>query len=173
MKFGFFYIDENYINYLKQYDNKIPNYSYLKHDKFYCGVVLQINKRNYYAPISHFKIKQRTNFPIYNQKNIISTVRLCFMFPIPNNQNILNGINFSIVRATDPKYANLLQQEYSYCVNHLKDLENQAYKVYKIGTTKTHPLNYTCCDFKLLESICNNYDPKTIYQPNNTVLVAS
>ena len=167
MSFGFFTVDDNYINFLKQYDDKIPNNSYSTHNKFVCGIVLQINGNDYYAPISHFNKKQRTNFPIYNQNKIISTIRLCFMFPVPNNQNVLNKLHFSAIKNVDPNYANLLQQEYSYCVNHMIDLKNQSYKVYKIGITKTHPLNYTCCDFRKLEPICNYYDPANLYNPKD------
>lgn len=49
----FYDIDENYVKYLQTLDDQVPNIHYSTNNKFVCGVVLNINKVNYYAPISH------------------------------------------------------------------------------------------------------------------------
>lgn len=160
---AFYEIDNNYINFLKLYDSQIPNIAYSSNNKFVCGIVLKINGCQYYAPVSHFNRKQRTNFPIYNNGHIISTIRLCFMFPIPSDQTILKKIDFNLLKIKDSKYAQLVQYEYFYCKKNLNELLAQAQNVYKIGTNKNHILNKTCCDFTYLESIYNNYNPTIDY----------
>ena len=96
----FYDIDKNYINYLKTIDNKIPNIECSINNKFVCGIVLNINNINYYAPISSRKEIQRTNFPIYNKHNdIIATIRFCFMFPAI--ASLLVEKNFKLIDGTD------------------------------------------------------------------------
>lgn len=161
--FGFYLVDNNYIQYLKQYDRQIPDVLYINNNKFVCGTVLNINGHDYYAPVSHFSKKQRTSFAIIQKGEIISSVRLCFMFPLPKGMDVLQKLDFNLIAQTDLNYANLLRYEYSYCLRNMNQLMNQANKVYKIGTNKKHVFNYTCCDFLKLESICDNYDPSTNY----------
>ena len=159
----FYDVDKNYINFLRGIDRQIPNLSYEPHDKFVCGIVLEVNGINYYAPISHFNTPQKTNIPIYDKDKVISTVRFCFMFPAPSE--VLKEKNFKAISTTDEKYANLLNTEYEYCKNHMDDLQKRAKSVYKIGCNKNHYLNHTCCDFKKLESEYSKYDATITYQP--------
>lgn len=78
----FYRINSDYLSFLKQYDSQVPNIQYEKHDKFFCGTVLSIDGINYFAPISSFKIPQRTNFIILDKQKSLSSVRLCFMIPV-------------------------------------------------------------------------------------------
>ena len=80
----------------------------------------------------------------------ISTIRFSFM--IPAFDEVLTRKNFKDIAKTNPSYAALLYAEYSYCSTHLKDIQAKASSVYRIGCNKNHRLNYTCCDFKKLES---------------------
>ena len=58
MKLKFYEIDSEYIKYLRENgDNKIPEIDYNKHKKFFCGIVLTINKFNYFAPVSSYNKK--------------------------------------------------------------------------------------------------------------------
>ncbi len=152
----FYDVDLKYIAYLKSYDKQIPNINYKVNNKFLCGVVLDMNGIQYYAPISSNTTIQRTNTPIYDNKgNILSTIKLCFMFPALNK--VINLKDFAIIRLTDNKYADLLEKEYEYCKANENIILDKAKKIYKVGCNKEHFLNYTCCDFKLLESIYDKY----------------
>ena len=113
----FYDVDKNYINFLRSIDDQIPDFDYLTHDKFVCGVVLEINGVNYFAPISHFNIQQKTNFIIRDNGRAISSIRFCFMFPAP--WDVLVEKNFANISLTDQNYANLylllhLQSIFSY-----------------------------------------------------------
>ena len=146
----FYDIDKEYINYLKTFDKQVPNIAYSSNNKFVCGIVLEVNNIKYYAPISHKTDKQQTNLQIFDNGKPISTIKFSFMIPAYNE--VLKVKNFKEIAKSDPNYAALLQAEYSYCSSHIKDIQNKALSVYKIGCNKNHRLNYTCCNFKLLEN---------------------
>lgn len=145
----FYDIDKEYINYLKTFDKQVPNITYSSNNKFVCGIVLEVNGIKYYAPISHKTDKQQTNLQIFDNGRPISTIKFSFM--IPAYSEVLKLKNFKEIAKSDPNYAALLQAEYSYCSSHITDIKNKALSVYRIGCNKNHRLNYTCCNFKLLE----------------------
>ena len=147
----FYYIDTEYIKYLQQMEPRVPNIQYSEHDKFVCGIVLKIHDMEYYAPISHFKKKLRTNILITDKGNPIASIRFSFMFPVP--QAVLTEMDFSEIAKTDRSYADLLSKEYLFCNTHEDKIHKKALEVYKIGTNRNHPLNRCCCDFKKLEKI--------------------
>jgi len=152
-KLKFYEIEGKYIKYLKTFDNQVPNINYQSYNKFLCGIVLKINNNNYYAPVSSFSKQQQTNFIIKNENGKpISSIRLSFMIPVIDR--VLHIKDFS---KEDYKYQRLLIQELKYCNDNIKKILNKANKVYKIGTNLKHPLNKTCCNFKLLEEKCLQY----------------
>ena len=146
----FYDVDLAYIDYLKQIDPKIPNISYDRNNKFVCGVVFELNGIQYFAPISHNPTIYRTSFGIYDADQVISTVRLCFMFPA--FPQVLSEKNFSMIRTTDPNYADLLEKEWRYCMAKESALKKKAASVYKMGCNRDHPMFQHCCDFKKLEA---------------------
>lgn len=146
----FYDINEDYINFLKTVDKQVPDINYHKNNKFVCGVVLEINGINYYAPISHMTEKQQTNLQIIDNNKPIATIRFSFM--IPAVEAALIKKDFSEIAKKDSKYADLLDAEYNFCKTHQKEIYEKALAVYKIGCNKSHRLNFTCCDFLKLES---------------------
>lgn len=153
---NFYNIDQKYISYLQNIDNKVPNIGYGLHDKFVCGIVLNINGCDYYAPISSNKTVFRTSFPIKNQGKVISTIRFSFMFPAI--QSALTMINFKQIAATDKNYASLLQTEWRYCIANQDKIMQKAKKIYAIGTNPRHIFNNVCCDFLKLEQAAIKYN---------------
>ena len=59
MDVKFYYVNANYIEFLKKYEynirnfNSVPNVEYANNNKFFYGTVLKKNGINYYVPISH------------------------------------------------------------------------------------------------------------------------
>ena len=152
---AFYDVDSEYVDFLKTIDSKVPNIKYDGNNKFVCGIVFKINNIEYYAPVSHMKIQQRTNMLIYKDEEPISSIRFSFMFPAFSD--VLKMKDFSEIAKENPQYANLLYTEYKYCITHEREIIKNAQKVYKIGCNKNHTLNYTCCDFKKLETEYVNY----------------
>ena len=87
-----------------------------------------------------------TNFLIYDKGRVISSIRFSFM--IPAFPEVLTLKDFSKQPQT---YRDLLNAEIKYCNQKVDKIYKKAKQVYKIGTNRSHPLSYTCCDFKLLE----------------------
>jgi len=146
-KLKFYEISGTYIDYLKQFESKLPIINYDNHDKFVCGVVLNIKNINYYAPVSSFNKQQKTNFLILNeQSRAISSIRFSFMFPAPIN--VLKVKDFNKEPYT---YKRLLLAELAYCNKNIEKILSKAKQVHKIGMTINHPLAINCCNFKILE----------------------
>ena len=61
MKNAFYYVDEKYIEYLKETEinarnyTTVPNVKYANSEKFVYGTVMKINGLNYFAPVSSYK----------------------------------------------------------------------------------------------------------------------
>ena len=147
-KLAFYDVNPNYADYLKQFDNRIPNFNYSQNNKFVCGIVLSINGFDYYAPISSNKQIFKTSFPIYDGNNIISTIRFSFMFPIPDGCCTQKDFR----KIEDYRYRRLLNKEVLYCNQHLNQILKKAAFIYDRTVNKKDPvLTNNCCDFKLLE----------------------
>lgn len=150
----FFYdVDNEYINYLKQFDEKIPNLNYDKNNKFVCGIVLSINNCDYYAPISSNKNIFKTSFPIFDKDKVVSTIRFSFMFPIPKNCCSIKDF-----KKEDILYRRLLHKELVYCRKHINQINKKAIFVYDSVVNRHKPnMMKNCCDFKLLEQAYLEY----------------
>lgn len=154
-KLAFYDVDIDYINYLKRYEPKIPNILYSGNDKFVCGVVLRFDDINYFAPVSSFKKQQKTNILIKDAKGkILSSIRFSFMFPVPAGQ--LKMKDFS---KEEEKYRFLLQSELKFCNKNIELIRHKAMYVYKRRVSgHDEMININCCDFKLLEKKCREYE---------------
>lgn len=146
----FYDVDPAYADYLRQFDKRIPNITYEVNNKFVCGVMLCVAGHNYFAPISSNKTKQKTSMLIRDRDgSVLSSIKFGFMFPAPNSA--ISMKDFSVVRKTDPSYANLLEKEYRFCRKNEHAILIRAGKVYDIGCNPNHVLHKYCCDFRLLE----------------------
>ena len=152
----FYYVDQLYADFLRTYDPKVPALSYEAHDKFFCGVVLKVNEKKYYAPISHDTNRQQTSLLIYDKGRVISSIKFAFMIPVPDN--VLNLLDFNTIAQTDLNYANLLRAEYLFCSRHEQIILKKATSVYRIGCNKKHRLNPMCCQFSDLEAHVEEYN---------------
>lgn len=152
-----YYIDDNYINYLRQFDSKV--YYNKNHTRPYVGVVYIFNGYYYFAPLSSpkpkhlkmnpnavdiFKIKNGV-YGIVNINNMIPTPKECLTEAIPNT--------------TDIKYKNLLQNQSTFLNNHKSELlikVNQFQSRYLKKHLSKNILD-RCCDYSLLEKKCQEY----------------
>lgn len=156
----FYYINKEYLNYLNKIDNKVPkvDLKHYKHEKYYIGVVLNINDNNYFAPISSNKNAYPTSFLIKNSDNqIISSIRLNYMIPV--DFNTVNKLNLNKFKKEDIKYYNLLKQERKKCLLGQEKIKKIALKSYNIATKKNKiKFNENIyCDYKKLEKACDIY----------------
>ena len=155
---NFFEIEAAYITYLLNIDKRVPRVDYSaggSHDRFLCGIVLSVNEHDYFAPISSFKVPQRTNIIIKDDNGkSVASVRFSFMIPVPPGVVSLKRI----VDEASPQYRILLNMELRFCRRNAHAIYSRARFVYDAVTVKKDPLMLKiCCDFKALETACAEY----------------
>lgn len=170
----FYTVPYDYIQFLQESEkavrgfSRVPNLDYgaNRNQKFVCGVVLNINDINYFAPITSYKTKMPDNFLIFNDKKnkVLSSLRFNYMFPIP--KGIEKPYVFSSI--ADKKYRFLVTQEYQYCVSNQDEIRRLAHRTYKrVLLGKDKGLVHNSCAFTLLEQKCTEYT-KDKSQAHNT-----
>ena len=151
----FYNIDNKYINYLYQFDNKVPYNKNLKRP--YIGIVIEINKIKYFAPLfspkkSHTKYSDNpTYIKIGTQYGIIR-----FNNMIPVVDRALKYIEFNNIK--DEKYRNLLLAQNNFIQKNTNIIRKKAQKLYKfvVIDRKEFFVNLSC-NFKLLEEKSKKY----------------
>ena len=164
-KLNFYIIDDNYIDYLSQFDKHI---AYNKNQKRpYIGVVIVVEKHYYFAPLFSPKQKHKsyknnlTFFKIVNlkTKKDLGIIRFSDMIPVPQECVYLLDL-----KSKSYGYKRLLSEQYSYInmTENKKKIYNKSEKLYDIVTkpSKSKMSKFykkLSCDFKLLESKCIKY----------------
>ena len=157
-RLDFYQINADYIDYLLKFDSRVPKIDYSEantHEKFLCGIVLNVHGHDYFAPISSFKTPQRTNIIIKdaNGKDI-SSIRFSFMIPVPPGVVSIKRIN----EEASSKYRVLLNMELQFCRKNAKRIYSKAKFVYESVAIKKDPLMVkNCCNFTVLEKACTEY----------------
>ena len=79
----FYDVDPEYAEYLRKFDNKIPNIVYDNNRKFVCGITLTVDNCNFFAPISSNTKPQKTCLLISDTTgHVLSSLVLCSLFQI-------------------------------------------------------------------------------------------
>ena len=163
-------IDNSYLNYLRTYDTKvIKNHGI---DRPYVGILLNIITRGqiieYFAPLSspkhkHLKMKNTIDF-IKIDNGQLGAINLNNMIPLVSNYYSLIDIN----KVTPPSYKNLLIDQITWIrgnqntiITRAKNLHNKM--IADVSTLNTYEIKVKsrCCDFLLLEGICDKYNNQT------------
>lgn len=157
-KLNFYEVDDEYIEYLSLYDEKIMN-AKIRERKFkrkYIGILFEIiNNVLYIAPLSsykekHKKMKERIDFIKIGDMSVIN---LNNMFPV----NKMNIQRVEIEKEKDENYKQLLRNEYNLCIPKFRKIIKNANALYKQVTIYNMLIKERCCDFKFLESISIKY----------------
>ena len=141
MKLQFYYIKPEYLNFIRQFDEKIP----IK-NRPYLGVGLKNKNYIYLAPLFSPREKHKnyymngTFFRIYDYyNNYIGLIRFSNMIPVP--KHFIQKINFD--------YSNKLYQEYFYISKHQNQILNKAKYTYN----NYNKFKSICVDFNKIENI--------------------
>lgn len=156
-KIKIYFIDNNYIDYLRKFDKKV---AYNKNpNRPYVGIVYTYNNFNYFAPLSSPKPKhlsmQKNAIDIFKIKDgELGIVNFNNMIPCP-----IEVLNEAIPTITDEKYKKLLENQLTF-INLKK--EKLLKKVFSFQSRYRNNLLHKniidrCCDFILLEEMCNKY----------------
>lgn len=181
-------VNENYLDYLRKYEQRIPytNYGQDKYKPFF-GILFEKDEFYYITQISHAqnrhsKMKQQPDFfKIYDpdsEKRLIAVVNLNYMFPIPKKEvTDFEKSKIDTYRTfkdddEKSKYINLLDKELK-SINEL-DLSNSAKKLYdKKYAYPDASISKRCIDFKMLEDHARTWlnDDNHTNQSDNQELI--
>ncbi len=156
-------IDDNYVNFLKKRDSKVPdNYS---GKRAYVGILISINGRDYFAPLTSDKQKKYLGskkekfhiIPLISGTNYYGALLLNNMIPV--DKSLAKNLNYKTIQ--DQFYANLISNQIN-LINSMKaDIVKNANKVYRnVCVNKNSFYISISCDFANLELILNEYMAK-------------
>lgn len=163
MKLNLYSVSDKYIQYLRQFDNRIYDNKEdtRAYERKYLGVVLIVNGLNYYIPMSSPKKSDYIDFEnkiirndtktiirIHNGGRLYGTLRISNMIPVP----ITELEPYTISNETDNRYRDVILGELRYINNNTNKIMKYANIVYnqKINDLDIGYIKNTV-DFKLLE----------------------
>ena len=172
IKFKWYFVNKDYIDYLKKYDKFIQNINYGENAlKPYVGIVFKINNFNYFAPISSMKNKyqnlkeDKDLIKIKSNKKVLGIINLNNMLPITLNQ--VQELKFNNIEQfrkfkngyEKEKYISLLNRELVVINKRSEEIIIKSKFIYfeKINNPNSN-LSKRCCNFKLLEEKCQKYE---------------
>lgn len=129
-------LDEDYCNYLRKFDSKVPYNFDKKSVRPFVSVLFYIGKLMYFAPLSspkpkHLKIKNKIDF-LKIDGGRLGAINFNNMLPVTDKNVEKINLNIAGKTKSEKQYNSLL-------VEQLRWLNR-------------------CCDFKLLEEKCSQYN---------------
>ena len=159
-------IKEEYIKYLRCKEEKVLDNKEEKRP--YVGIVHSINGLNYYIPLSspkpkHQKMKNAKDFHKIKSGEY-GVINFNKMLPVKEECII----EFDFKNEKDKNYRLLLQNQYKEIISLEGVIKKKAENIYKIFHAKSSELTQAdlavknrCCDFDLLEKMCDEYSAAT------------
>ena len=158
-KIELYRVDIEYYNYLHYYEPKIPYVENEKHNRPFIGIILNVNGKNFFAPLTspkkkHLIMKDMQDF-LKIDSGKLGGINLNNMMPIP--KCCLEKINLYTIK--DYKYRNMLKSQMEWINQNELRIQNRARNLYYLILNKhtTEALLNRCCNFRLLEEKCNEY----------------
>ena len=169
----FYVIDKQYIADLKTIDNRVGDIEYgATKLKFHLGIIISVNNKNYYVPVSspkskHLKMSDSVDFikiNHYSTGQLLCVLNLNNMIPAPSNciqqlkrNNVETFRQFSN-EAEKNNYIFLLDEEKISIKNKEAKIKKNATKLYRICCNSPESkIALRCCDFKKLEKVCEKW----------------
>ena len=159
----FYIVDKEYIKYLSKYEKHVSyNKDEVGHSRPYLGIVLKIEKYNYFVPLYSYKehySKYKNNpsfFFVYGRKNKpLAIIKFSAMIPVPCDYDVVKLLDYN---SQDKKYKDSISSEYRYINSNKEEIYKRANKMYVAVTKhKNNFLKTIACNFKLLEEKCLEY----------------
>lgn len=175
-KLTFFTVNDDYIDYLREKDNKVLFNKPDNERRPYVGFVLDINNSSYLVPLTSkvrptnkittripntFTQKQMSE-PDFDTKYPKYVGSIKFNCMIPVFDEVITKIDLDKLSETEEgrKYTDLLNKEIVFCNNNKDSIVSKALKTYEMCEKNKKyeaKLIEACCDFKLLEAASMSY----------------
>lgn len=157
-------INPKYCDYLRKYDSKVIYNNNEKELRPFVGILFEINNCEYFAPLSspklkHKKMKNTIDF-LKIKDGELGAVNFNNMIPVYKSNYYLIDLNRKVTSLEDIKYQKLLREQLDWLNSNYDQVKNKSFKLYMLYTNKKLPENIRkrCCDFKLLEEKCFDYN---------------
>lgn len=185
-KLTFINIHQGYLKYLHESCSEVYYKPIGYENKPYLGILINNGGAQYVIPLSSAKKKHTSwknceadRFLLYEKcgENTISETAVCKKMPDGTIEHLLSVIDlkkmipikdglYTKVDLThsdaDSKeiknYKNLMNKEFSFCLKIIDSIIQKAGRLYE-KQMKTGKVVKFCCDFKLLEEKCKEYNP--------------
>ncbi len=160
-------VNPEYCDYLRKYDNKVAYNKNEKELRPFIGILFKIDTCEYFAPLSSPKLKHK------NMKNTVDffkikdgelgAVNFNNMIPVMEKDYIMVDLNKETLTISELKYQKLLKMQLNWLNANYYQVKNKSFKLYKLYNSGKLPQNIKdrCCNFKLLEEKCIEYEKKT------------
>lgn len=174
MKLKIYILKENYVNYLRNSDNRVPDNK--SQTRPYIGIILKQDDFDYFSPLSspkekHKSMKNRMDF-IKIDDGKLGIINLNNSVPVVDNELILLDI-YALKNSgniNDRKYGILCQEQIIWCDNNFERIEKNFKKLYQLKTSNRLPQSISdrCCNFRLLEEKAVKYKNENIINAKKT-----
>lgn len=161
-------VDYKYCNYLRKFDNKVSYNNGNKELRPFIGVLFKINNCEYFAPLSSPKPKHKTLKNTLDlikiNKGIYGVINFNNMIPVTNNNYVEFDLKKKAKDKNEMKRINLLKNQLRWLTLNKKDIIVKSKLLYNLYNSNKLPKNVRdrCCNFKLLEEKCNEYNDVTV-----------
>ena len=162
-------LDEKYCDYLRKFDNKVPYNFAKKKLRPFVGVLFEVDKFKYFAPLSspkpkHLKIRSNLDF-LKIDGGKLGAINFNNMIPVTDNNIIHIDLNKKGKNINEEKYLMLLKTQLYWLNRYVDTIYNKARKLYDkyINGTLDKNIKKRVCNFTLLEIKCNNYNKTFTY----------
>lgn len=157
-------VNSDYCDYLRKYDNKVSYNKFEKELRPFIGILFKIETFEYFAPLSspklkHKKMKNTVDF--FKIKNgELGAVNFNNMIPVTKQNYTLIDLNKETLTLSELKYQRLLREQLNWLNSNYYQVKNKSFKLYQLYNSGKLPKNIKsrCCDFKLLEEKCVQYN---------------
>lgn len=157
-------IDSAYCDYLREYDEKVP-YNYKEKElRPFIGVLFTINNCKYFAPLSSpkpkfLKMKNKIDF-LKIDSGKLGAINFNNMIPVMDNNIEVLDLNKKVYDIQEEKYIRLLKKQIFWLNRNNEKLYTRSKKLYNSYINDELEINIKlrCCNFKLLEEKCNEYN---------------
>lgn len=159
-------VNSEYCDYLRNFDNKVSYNKYEKELRPFIGILFKINSCEYFAPLSSPKEKHKNMkntvdfFKIKNGE--LGAVNFNNMIPVKENNYTLVDLNKETLTISELKYQKLLREQLVWLNANYIQVKNKSLKLYKLYITGklSENIKARCCNFKVLEEKCLEYNNK-------------
>jgi len=161
-------VDSKYCDYLRKYDDKVCYNAGYKELRPFIGVLFTIDNCQYFAPLSspkpkHLKIKGNVDF-LKLDGGRLGAINFNNMLPVTNNNIVKIDLDKQCSTKSEERYMKLLKKQIYWLNRNSDKLYNKSKKLYDkyISGTLDENIVARCCNFKLLEEKCIEYNKELV-----------